>query len=273
MMRKKLGVSLAAVFLALTAARELRAQSVVLSTDAVTVNEGSTATFTVRLGADPGGPLSVSVDNTIGLATVTASPNPLMFDSANWNTDQIVTVSSPTDGDDVDNGATLTLSVGAKVLAKVVVTSVDTSPAPVPDHPTMRITLPHNGDVVMGDRAEFFGSAYPAAGYAPTQAQFFIDGVLAYTDVGPGHYHMNGGHTAWNTTLLSDGPHVLRMKVTDNATPARTGTHEITVIVQNNVSAAPSGASGGGGGGGGCGLTGLESLLLLLLRAARRWKS
>ena len=50
---------------------------------------------------------------------------------------------------------------------------------------------------------------------ATVRAEFYIDGNLAYTDVGPGHYHFNGGHSAWNTKLLTDGPHVLRMKVVD----------------------------------------------------------
>ena len=263
------GVLVAAVILFLLAAGELRAQSIILSSDAVTVSEGSTATFSVRLGADPGGPLAISVDNTMGLATITAAPNPLSFKSSNWNIDQVVTVSAPLDGDDVDNGATLTLSAGTRTLGKVVVTSTDTSPTPVAGHPVSRITLPHNGDVVMGDRAEFFGSGLPDSGAATVQAQFFIDGVLAYTDAGPGHYHLNGGHTSWNTTLLSNGPHVLRMTITDNAVPARLGTHEITVAVANGSLSGAAGSSGGGGGG--CGLTGLETLLLLFLRAVRRW--
>ena len=268
---------LAALALTLASARELRAQGVFLSGDTVTVNEGSTATFTVRLTAVPAGTVSVGVNNTIGLASITASPNPLVFDSINWNVDQVVTVTAPIDGDDVDNGATLVLSVGLTPLAKVIVTSVDTSPAPVPDHPVARISLPRNGDVVMGDHAEFFGSPYPASGAATVQGQFFVDGALIYTDVGPGHYHVNGGHAAWNTTALSEGPHVLRMTVTDNAVPARTGTHEITVIVNNQPSGAPgAGESSSGGGSGGCGLTGLEALVLLPLIQAfhrRNWKA
>lgn len=252
------------------AAQTAQAQSVVLSSDTVTVNEGGTATFTVRLGADPGAPVVVSVDNTIGLASVTASPDPLLFDATNWNVDQVVTVSAAPDGDTVDNGATLTLAFGAQVLAKIIVTAVDTMPAPPPGRPQVRISLPRNGDVVSGDRAEFFGHATPAAGAATTQAEFFIDGVLVYTDVGPGHYHINGGHTAWNTLLLTDGEHVLRMTVTDNSTPTPlVGTHEITVTVAN--AAGSSVAASGDGGGGGCGLLGLEGLLLMVLRAFRRW--
>jgi hypothetical protein len=278
MIRKLPAPLLAALALTLASAQELRAQGVTISTDAVTVNEGATGSFNVHLSAMPAGPVSVGVNNTIGLATVTASPNPLLFDATNWNIDQVVTVSSPMDGDTVDNGATLVLSIGSNDLAKIYITSVDTMPAPVPDHPMTRISLPRNGDVVMGDRAEFFGSPNTAGGATPVQGQFFIDGVLIYTDPynpAVGHFHVGGGHSAWNTTVLSEGPHVLRLTVTDNA--GRTGTHEVTVIVDNQPSGSPSGGgSGSSGGGGGCGLTGLEAFVLFPLISAfrrRNWKA
>lgn len=246
------------------------AQDLVVSTDALSMNEGSTAIFSVRLAVQPGGPVTVGVANTIGLASVSVDPGTLSFDGSNWNVEQFVTVSAGVDGDVFDNGAMLTVASPALVPKYVVVTDVDTSPPPTPDHPVARITLPRNGDVVKGDREEYFGTGTPAGGAATVKAEFFIDGTLTYTDLGPGHYHLNGGHTSWNTTVLSNGPHVLRMTVTDNAVPARVGTHEITVTVAN-VSLSAAKSSSGGGGGGGCGVTGLETLLLLLLRAVRRW--
>lgn len=268
---------LAALALTLASARELRAQGVTISTDAVTVNEGATSSFNLRLSAMPAGPVSVGVNNTIGLVSVTAAPNPVLFDATNWNIDQVVTIASPVDGDDVDNGATLVVSIGSSELAKIYVTSVDTAPAPAAGKPVARISLPRNGDVVMGDRAEFFGSPN---GATTVQAQFFVDGVLIYTDPfdpAVGHYHVGGGHSAWNTTGLSEGPHVLRMTVTDNSVPPKTGTHEVTVIVDNLPSSQPGGGgSGSGGGDGGCGLLGLESFILFpLIRALRRrnWKA
>jgi glucose/arabinose dehydrogenase len=240
-------------------------QGLVVSTDALTVNEGSTAIFSVRLAAQPGGPVTVGVANTIGLASVTADPGTLSFDGKTWNLEQFVTVSAGMDGDVFDNGATLTVASPALVPMHVVVTDVDTSPPPTPDHPVARITLPRNGDIVSGSRAEFFGTGLPAAGAATVKAEFFIDGALVYTDVGPGHYHLNGGHTAWDTTLLSDGIHVIRMTVTDDAVPARKGSHEITVTV-NNGRTGEAGTKK-------CGGTGLEWILVLALLALRRWKS
>lgn len=267
MMRRISAALAAAAALALASAREARAQAVVVSSDAVTVDEGSTATFTVRLGAAPVAPVDVEVTNTLGLAAISAAPNPMAFDAANWNVDRTVTVTHAIDGDDIDNGATLTLRAGGLDVMRVVVTAVDTSPAPPAGRPSARISLPRNGDVVSGTRAEFFGDGNPVGGAAAVQAQFFIDGVLAFTEPGPGHYHLHGGHGAWDTTGLSDGPHVLRLTVTDDAVPARTGSHEVTVLV-NNGSLGVGGSSGGGGG---CGATGLEGLILYpLLRAFRR---
>jgi len=114
--------------------------------------------------------------------------------------------------------------------------------------------------------SEFFGNGTPAVGAGMTKADFYIDGVLAFTDNNTsGHYHINGGHDLWDTTLLSNGTHVLRMTVTDNNATPRTGSHEITVTVSNSSS-----GGGGGGGGGGCGFTGLEPVALLVLLALRR---
>lgn len=242
-------------------------QDLVISTDALTVNEGATATFTVRLGAQPAGPVAVNVANTIGPASVTASPGSLTFNETNWNATQVVTVSSAVDSDVFDNGATLTVSAAGHASKTVTVTAVDTTPAPPSGQPIARITQPRNGDVVSGDRAEFFG--VEETGTTTTKGEFFIDGTLAYSDVGPGHYHIGGKHGMWNTTLLTNGTHVLRMTISDNAVPPRIGSHEITVTVANGPDSKPGGSSTGGSDGS-CGATGLECLALTGLVALFR---
>lgn len=236
-------------------------QGLDVSTDAVTVNEGGTATFQVRLTANPGAAVNVSVTNAIGLASIAPTPSTLTFDGTNWNNYQTVTVSAPIDDDIFDNGATVVIASGALESKQVIVTAVDTSPPPPAGQPVARISQPRNGDVVSGSRAEYFGTGTAAPGSATVQAQFFIDGGLAYTDIGPGHYHLNGGHGAFDTTKLSNGRHVLRMAVTDDQ--GRTGSHEITVGVANTVS-TPANKK--------CGASGLEGLVLMALLALRRWK-
>ncbi len=242
-------------------------QNIIASTNVLSVNEGGSAIFNVRLAVDPGGPLTVTIANTLGSATVTTSAATLNFTGGgggNWGANQTVTVNAAVDADAFDSGATLTLTSGSLAAQTVVVTALDTNPAPVANRPIARISLPKNGDTVGGATAEFFGNGTPFAGATMTQAAFYIDGVLAYTDVnGTGHFHIGGDHGGFNTTLLSNGLHTLRMTVTDSA--ARTASHEVTVTVSN-----ASGGGGGGGGGGGCGFTGLEAVLASILAALAR---
>jgi hypothetical protein len=244
-------------------------QNIITSTNVLSVSEGSTATFNVRLAINPGGPLTVNAANTFGSASVTVAPALINFTTGNWNVDQLVTVTANADPDVFDNGANITLSSAALAPQTVVVTTLDSNA--VANHPTARISLPVNGQTVVGATAEFFGNGTPIPGFATVQADFYIDGVLSSTDAGPGHYHFGGGgHNGWNTTGLTNGTHILRMTVTDNNGVPRTGSHEIAVIVSN----AAAGAGGGGGGGGGCGATGLEPFLLLgLLVGLRRFRA
>ena len=230
-------------------------QGIVVSTGKVTVNEGATASFQVRLAANPGGTVVVDVARTLGDASVTVSPPTLSFNGSTWSVDLPVTVTAAQDADLSDDGATVTLSAPGLTSQDVVATVVDNDDNA--SAPVVRLALPLNGDTVSGTKAEFYGHATDDAGTG--DAQFYVDGVLAYTDSNAlGHYHFGGGHAGWDTTGLSNGPHVLQLRVTDGTF---VGIHEVTVIVSN-----ASGGGGGGGGGGGCGLTGLEPLLLLLLR-------
>jgi hypothetical protein len=82
-----------------------------LSTDAVTVAEGATDTWTVRLNTDPGANNAVEVSiSSSNAASATASPAEITFttdgvatDTVRWDTAQDVTVSGETDDDISDN--------------------------------------------------------------------------------------------------------------------------------------------------------------------------
>ncbi len=102
--------------------------------------------------------------------------------------------------------------------------------------PTASITSPTEGMVMSGANAEFYGDCVDDVGC--TRAQFYVDGVLAYTDVNAtGHYHINGGHALFNTFTLANGAHKLRMTVTD--TTGKTGSMEVNVTVANSGDASP----------------------------------
>ncbi len=98
--------------------------------------------------------------------------------------------------------------------------------------PTAQLTLPMEGDTVSGTEAEFFGDGFDDVG--TVRGDFYVDDTLVFTDTTPGgHYHVNGEHQRWDTTLLSDGPHTVRLVVTDTA--GQTDSVEVNVIVANGT--------------------------------------
>ena len=72
----------------------------------LTVNEGSTDTYTVVLNTLPTG--TVMVDIMSNNTDVTVSPSPLTFTTTTWSTEQTVTVSAGQDDDAANDMATLT---------------------------------------------------------------------------------------------------------------------------------------------------------------------
>ena len=72
----------------------------------LTVNEGSSNTYTVKLNTEPTDDVTVRVGGASGDVTVTGSP--LTFTTSNYNTAQTVTVNAGEDQDSEDDSATLT---------------------------------------------------------------------------------------------------------------------------------------------------------------------
>jgi glucose/arabinose dehydrogenase len=204
-------------------------QAILTSTDRLTVNEGGSAAFTVRLAKAPAANVTVALASTIGDPAVAFSPASLTFTPADWSNPRTVTVAAAQDADAFDDGAAVRLTAPGLARRRVVATSVDDDrPAGAP---RAIITLPRNGDLVSGAGAEFFGDGIDAAG-SVVRAEFYVDGVRRYTDVNAeGHYHINGAHNAWDTRTLSNGVHTLRMRLIDNT--GLGASHQITVTVAN----------------------------------------
>lgn len=96
--------------------------------------------------------------------------------------------------------------------------------------PTCSLTRPVASERVSGTNTEFFGDGFDDVG--TTKADFFIDGVLGSTDVNTlGHYHFGGQHNHWDTTVLPDGNHEVKMVVSD--TIGQTCEAKADVIVAN----------------------------------------
>ncbi|HYF01501.1 MAG TPA: PA14 domain-containing protein, partial [Planctomycetota bacterium] len=208
--------------------RYVATQNIVLATSALTVPEGQSRTFTVRLANAPASDVVVNVARSSGSTDVTATPASLTFTPSTWSTPQTVTVAAAHDGDATNDGATVTCSASGLSSQSVSVTVTDDDTAS--GAPTASITAPRNGDVVSGTNAEFYGDGRDDAG--TVRAEFYVDGVLRYTDVNStGHYHYGGDHLRWDTTALTNGPHTLMMRVFD--AQGQSGSHQISVTVDN----------------------------------------
>ena len=99
--------------------------NIVTSLSSLTILEGKSGTFTVKLGSQPtqSQTVSLSSNNT----DVTLSPNTLTFTPSNYNTAQTVTVAAAEDSDETNDSATITLTSSnvSKVTVSVTVNDND----------------------------------------------------------------------------------------------------------------------------------------------------
>ena len=84
--------------------------SVRVSAASLTVNEGETAVYTVKLNAQPTSDVVINATTT-GSSDVTLTPATLTFTTSNWDTAQTVTVAAAQDTDAANDAATLTHKV------------------------------------------------------------------------------------------------------------------------------------------------------------------
>ena len=83
-----------------------------VSETTLTVDEGGSGSYTVRLNTQPTSNVVISVTKT-GSTDVTVSPATLTFTTSNWNTPQTVTVAAAQDADAVNDAASITHAVVA----------------------------------------------------------------------------------------------------------------------------------------------------------------
>ncbi len=123
-------------------------RGVTISTATLTVNEGGSDTYTVRLNTQPTGSVAVTVGGASGDVSIAGS-SVLNFTTSGWNTEQTVTVMATEDADSVNDTVSLTHTVsgadyGSVTAAGVAVTVEDN------DTPGVRIsanalTVPEGG--------------------------------------------------------------------------------------------------------------------------------
>ena len=119
-------------------------RGVTVSATALTVNEGTTGTYTVVLDSQPTANVTVTPSRT-GSSDVTFSPATLTFTALNWNTVQPVTVTAAQDSDAVDDSATISHAVTGGDYVGVTVESVVVT---VDDDETADTTAPRVASIV-----------------------------------------------------------------------------------------------------------------------------
>ena len=89
------------------------ASGLTVSETELTVPEGGSASYTVRLVTQPTADVTIEVERATGDEDLTASPDTLTFTNSNWSVQQTVTVSAAED----DDGANSTAQFGHKVIS------------------------------------------------------------------------------------------------------------------------------------------------------------
>ena len=123
------------------------AAGVVISHSALTLPEGTTATYTVHLTARPTGDVVITTTSAhTGEATV--APDSLTFTDANWNTPQTVTVTAINDNTLGNASVTITHAVNTGTTADATyaaLTSLADVAVTVTDNDTAGVTITQTG--------------------------------------------------------------------------------------------------------------------------------
>ncbi|MDE2844544.1 MAG: cadherin-like beta sandwich domain-containing protein, partial [Chloroflexota bacterium] len=86
-------------------------EGVVIQPTSVTVPEGHSTHYTVALGTQPTGDVTVTINDPADNTDVTVDEATLTFTTDDWDTPQLVTVNAATDTDEDEDSATITHSV------------------------------------------------------------------------------------------------------------------------------------------------------------------
>ena len=241
-----------------------------VSPTSLTIDEGSSGSYTVKLDAAPSSNVVVTVGGESGDVTVSGSP--LTFTPANYSTPQTVTVNAGGDTDTTDDTATLTHSYtgGGDTYSSISIDSVTvtvtdtTTPTPVVSTPgftvsptsltidegssgsyTVKLDAAPSSNVVVtvgGESGDVTVSGSPLtftpANYSTPQTVTVNAG--GDTDTTDDTATLTHSYTGGGDTYSSISIDSVTVTVTDTTTPG----------TSNSNSGSPSGGSGGGGGSG-----------------------
>ena len=111
---------------------------VTVTPTSLTVDEGGTNTYTVKLDTEPTAAVTVTIVDPTDNTDVTANPARLTFTTSDWDTAQTVTVSAAEDDDASRDTATVTHTVAGGDYASITASSVSVT---VTDNDTRGVTV------------------------------------------------------------------------------------------------------------------------------------
>ena len=197
--------------------------SFITDTDEVTIGEGSTASFNLRLSAQPTDDVIVTVGRVDGDSSITVQPgsSSLTFTTSNWNVDQAVTFLAAEDPDDTDGRATIRISANGIPDKDITVIEEDNDKPPA-----VTITSPnYNEEIVRGVNYEIRVTVKSEVGI--TRVVFRVD------DFKIGEDSSKPYALTWYTQSYVEGQHTI--KVTAYDINGKTGEDEVKVkIVSSN---------------------------------------
>ncbi len=154
---------------------------VTVSATDVSVNEGATATYTVKLDSEPTANVVITpTSGDTGAVTVStsASNNKLTFTTSNWSTPQTVTVTGVQDPDAADESVTVTHSATGGGYASV---SIDDVTVAVDDDEVLDTTAPTISTIAVSSSVPTGQAAYKIGDDIKVTATFNEDIVVTGT--------------------------------------------------------------------------------------------
>ena len=106
---------------------------IVLSKTSITMDEGTSSTFTVKLNKQPTNSQTVNISSNN--SDVTLSPTTLTFNNSNYSTEQTVTINVAEDSDKTNDNCTITLS-SSGVANKTVTLTINDITVDEPEEPS-----------------------------------------------------------------------------------------------------------------------------------------
>ena len=224
---------------------------VTVSTAALTVAEGGSRTYTMRLNTPPSSDVTITVAGMSGDVTVdtdagmAGDQSALTFTRTNWNEPQTVTVKAGTDGDDVTDGdVTLTHSASGGGYASVTIADVVVSVAEkdaAPAKPTDLTATAGDGSVTL----RWADPDNPTIVRWEYQQKAGDDEWSAWTAI-PG---ADAGTTSHEVSGLDNGTaYQFRVRALNAAEAGPGPGSEASESVTPAVPTTPTTPSGGGGG-------------------------